>query len=70
MPCSRLVSFCCHSLVVTPVVTLFPLSVLKIGCSPAPKDTSTTREELENRDIGRAGMPAYYVTKFVAIEAF
>lgn len=70
MPCSRLVSFSCHSLLVVPVVTLFPLSALKTSCSPAPKDTPTAREGLENRDIGREGMPAYCVTKLVAIEVF
>jgi hypothetical protein len=49
------------------VVTLFPLSALKTGCSPVPKDSPTTREGLENRDSGRAGMPAYYVTNDVAV---
>jgi hypothetical protein len=67
MPCSRRVSFCCHSFVVAPVVTLFPLSALKASCSPAPKDTPTTREGLENRAIGRVGMPAYYATNDVVV---
>jgi hypothetical protein len=47
---------------VAPVVTLFPLSALTTGCSLVPKDTPTTREELENHDIGREGVPAYCVT--------
>jgi len=52
---------------VAPVVTLFPLSALKTGFSPVPKDTPTTQEGLENRAIGREGMPAYCVTNDVAV---
>jgi len=52
---------------VAPVVTLFPLSALKTGFSPVPKDAPTTREGLEKRAIGRAGMPAYCVTNDVAV---
>ena len=49
------------------VVTLFPLSALKTGFSPVPKDAPTTQEGLEKRAIGRAGMPAYCVTNDVAV---